>query len=79
MFQVRQISYVPWDGDASELVTLAEASKLCGASLTVLIHAVERGVLTEVIDDSAVYHGRRKLLKAEVLKLLGEKENVQTQ
>lgn len=66
VLQVRQVVYVPWEGDPGELIAIADAAKLLGVRIVRLSHAIERGVLTEVVDSEAGYHGRRKLLRSEV-------------
>jgi hypothetical protein len=66
MFTVREVKYVPWGGNPADLVTLAEAAKITGLTLPGLIRAVERGVLTEVINAEAKVQGRRMLVRAEV-------------
>lgn len=69
VFEVRLVSYVPWSGDPAELVTLAQAAEISGLTMPQLIHSIERGALTEVVNRKAGYHGRRMLLRAEVEKL----------
>jgi hypothetical protein len=66
MLQIRVVKYTPWNGNRSELVTLAEAAQITGLTLPGVVNAVARGVLTEIIDDREVFHGRRLLIRAEV-------------
>lgn len=64
--QVRQVVYVDWAGDPAELIAIAEAAKVLGVRVARLIHAIERGGLTEVVNSDATYRGRRWLLRVEV-------------
>jgi hypothetical protein len=66
MFQKRVITYETVDLQREELATLAEAVEITGLSMPGLISAINRGQLTEVIDQQAGYHGRRLLLRAEL-------------
>lgn len=66
MFKKRVISYEVVDLPRADLVTVAEAAELTGLSMPGVIRAVERGQLTEFVDEAAGYHGRRLLLRVEV-------------
>jgi hypothetical protein len=74
MFKKRVIEYQPIDIDRSELMTLAEASKVLNMGLPGVISAISRDILTEIIDEDANFHGRRLVLKSEVKKLALKKE-----
>jgi hypothetical protein len=65
-YMVRKVVYESVDVDSGDLVTLSVAARLTRMSMPGLVKAVERGRLTEIIDDSADYHGRRLLLRREV-------------
>ncbi len=65
-YKKRVTTYVEVDVQPGELVTLADAAKMLDMSMPGLIRAIERGALTEIIDEEAGYHGRRLLLPAEV-------------
>ena len=65
-FKMRKITYVDVDIDRSKLVSLAEAAEITGVSLPGVIRAIERGALTEIIDEDAGYHNRRLLIRDEV-------------
>jgi hypothetical protein len=68
MFQKRVVSYEAIELARDDLATMAEAAKITGLTMTGLINAVERGQLTEIVDTEAGYHGRRLLLRAELVK-----------
>ncbi len=44
-----------------ELATVTEAARMLGMSKPGVIRAIDRGVLSEVIDTECVYRGRRLL------------------
>jgi len=54
------------DIDRPKLITLTEAADIIGMSLPGVIRAIERGALTEIIDEDAGYHNRRLLIRDEV-------------
>jgi len=66
MLQIKKVIYENIDVDRADLVTLAEAVRITGLTLPGISNAIARGQLTEIIDSSAGYHGRRLLLRSEV-------------
>jgi hypothetical protein len=72
-YKVRVTDYKPVNLKEEDLMTVAEAAKTLGLSMPGVIRAIERGTLTEVIDENAGYHGRRLLLKTEVKRLARER------
>lgn len=73
-FKKRVVKYEPVDVDLAQLVPLAEAARMLDMSMPGVIRAIERGSLTEIVDDAAGYHGRRLLLRSEVEKMAREKK-----
>lgn len=67
MFQIKKISYEDVELDRADLVTLAEAGRMTGLTMPGIASAISRGQLTEIIDPDAGYHGRRLLLRSEVV------------
>ena len=78
-YKIWVTDYQPVDLSREDVVTIAEAAKALGLTMPGVIRAIERGVLTEVIDDNASYHGRRLLLRAEVNQLVEQKNPGQEQ
>ena len=72
-YKLRVTGYKPVHLTEEDLMTVAEAARTLGLSMPGVIRAIERGTLTEVIDENASYHGRRLLLKAEVKRLARER------
>jgi hypothetical protein len=72
-FQVREIVYKDRDFLPGELITITEAAELIGLSPQGIISAINRGALTEVIDNN-YHHGRinsrRLIIRAEVSSLV---------
>lgn len=66
-YKVRRVVYEDVAVDPNELVTLAYAARILGMSKPGVINALERGMLTEIIDDERTYHGRRLILKSELV------------
>lgn len=67
-YLVRQITYEPAELGPEELYSMREAAELIGISLPALCGAMDRGQLTEVVDNEATnyYRGRRYAIRAEV-------------
>lgn len=74
-FKMRKTTYVDVDIDRSKLVSLSEAAEIIGMSLPGVIRAIERGALTEIIDEDAGYHNRRLLVRSEVEEFKKTREN----
>lgn len=72
--KLRVVSYVPVEINRSELITLTEAATMLDMSKSGVISAIERGVYKEYIDESAAYHGRRLLLRSEVVRSARERD-----
>jgi len=73
MYKIREVTYQEIDIDRGQLMTMAEAGRMLGITLSGVISAIERGGLTEIVDDEARFHGRRLLLKSEVEKMVNRK------
>jgi len=67
--------YRPVDLIESDVMPIAEAAKKLGMTMPGVIRAIERGALTEVIDDDASYHARRLVLRKEVERLIQSRSN----
>jgi len=67
MYQIRRTIYEEIDLEPDKLITIAEAARMLGSSLTSVISNLDAGRLTEVINPSArLRQARRLLLRAEV-------------
>lgn len=73
--KMRKTTYVDVDIDRSKLITLTEAAEIIGMTLPGVIRAIERGTLTEIIDEDAGYHNRRLLIRDEVEEFKKTREN----
>jgi hypothetical protein len=66
MLKIKVITYQPVKIDREKLVTLAEAVRITGMSKQGIVSAMERGRLTEIIDDTKTYHGHRLYVRSEI-------------
>ncbi len=74
-YRMKVTDYRPVDLAESDVMPISEAAKQLGMTMPGVIRAIERGALTEVIDDSAAYHARRLVLRKEVERLLQSRLN----
>jgi hypothetical protein len=49
-------------------MSISEAARELGMSMAGVIRAMERGELKEIIDEEALYHRKRLVLRSEVAK-----------
>lgn len=68
--KIRRVIYEDITLEPSELMTVSEAAKVLNMSMPGVISAIKRGVLSEVIDESKDYHGRRLVLAEDVARLM---------
>jgi len=67
MYKIRRIIYEEIDLKPDQLVTVAEAARIVGSSLSSVVSNLNAGRLTEVINMSAkLRQARRLLLRDEV-------------
>ena len=68
-YKIRRVSYDDVAITRNELITISEAAKILAMSKSGVISAMGRGILTEIVDESALKYrlGRRLLIKTEVL------------
>ena len=64
-YKMRVVEYRDAEFLPEELVSVTEAAKMLGMTKPGVISAIERGVLTEIVDMERGYRGRR-LLRKEV-------------
>jgi hypothetical protein len=74
MYKIRKVIYEPIEVEPKSLMTLTEAAKELGISLSGVARAIDSGSLREVIDTEASYHGHRLVFRKEV-SALKEKKN----
>ena len=72
-YKLRVVEYHDLEVLPEALITVTEAAKLLNISKPGVISAIERGVLSEVIDTEGGYHERRRLLRHEVEQLARER------
>jgi hypothetical protein len=56
-----------------DVMSISEAARVLDMTMPGVIRAIERGALTEVIDDSAAYHGRRLVFRKEIERLVSDR------
>lgn len=68
IYSIKRVNYERIDLEREELMTVTEAANALGLTLPGVIAAIQRGVLTEVIDEEAAnpQRERRLLLRSEV-------------
>lgn len=66
--QRRVITYEPWDFEISDVMSIKDAADALGLSLQAVINQVNRGRLTELVDEDSIhaFRGRRYVLRSEV-------------
>ena len=66
--RVRRIQYEEGEFDIEEVMTLKEASEVLGLSLQSVINQVNRGRLTELVDEDSIhaFRNRRYVLRSEI-------------
>jgi hypothetical protein len=67
-YRIKRVSYEEIELDRADLMTLTEAAEILGLTLPGVISAMDRGRLSEIINDEAPnpQHGRRLVLRADV-------------
>lgn len=63
-YKIRVVEYHDVEVNPETLVTVTEAAQITGMKKSGVIRAIERGVLTEIVDTEEGYRGRR-LLRSE--------------
>lgn len=73
---IKRVMYEPVEVDPDELCTMREARDLTGLTYPGLVRAVERGVLTELLDQTkaGTFRRRRWLLRTEVEALAAKRK-----
>ncbi len=76
MYQIRKVTLVPANLAPGDLMTITEAADYLEMSKPGVISAIERGKLTEVLDDKNRYQytrTRRLVIRSEVVKFKRER------
>jgi hypothetical protein len=73
MYKIKVTTYEPIEIDPKQLVYLAEAARMLRMTKPGIISAINRGQLTEIIDDTRLYHQHRLLLRSEIEAMVTEK------
>lgn len=77
-YQKKVTVYQPTDLSQKEVMSVADAARALNMTMPGVIRAIERGVLTEIVDDEASYHNRRLLLRSEVERLAQAKQSTES-
>jgi FKBP-type peptidyl-prolyl cis-trans isomerase 2 len=72
-YKVKVIDYQEANLTESDVMSISEAARTLDITMPGVIRAIERGALTEVIDDNASYHGRRLVFRKEIERLVGDR------
>jgi hypothetical protein len=62
----KMVTYEEVDVERDELMTISEASQELEMSVPGVVAAINRGALTEYIDESQRFHGKRLVSRQEV-------------
>lgn len=67
MYQVKKVTYEEREFNPDDLMTMVEAADALDMSIPGVRSAIDRGDFTEIIDPRAKFHGKRLVLRSEVV------------
>lgn len=77
-YKIKVTGYQTANLTESEVMSISEAARVLDMTMPGVIRAIERGALTEVIDDNATYHGRRLVFRTEIERLVNDRSEEQS-
>jgi len=72
-YKIKVTGYQTANLTERDVMPISEAARVLDMTMPGVIRAIERGALTEVIDDNAAYHGRRLVFRKEIERLANDR------